>query len=98
MFGALLVLLVLPLTDLSRIRGNQFRPIMRLAFWFFVVDFIILGWIGSQHPNTPYVEIGQVATVFYFSWFIFIVPMAGLIENTIFDIGTDKENLGKGKN
>jgi ubiquinol-cytochrome c reductase cytochrome b subunit len=91
MFGALLILLILPLTDLSRVRGNQFRPIMRMAFWFFVVDFIILGWIGSQHPNTPYVEIGQVATAFYFLWFVFIVPVAGISENTLFDIGTDKE-------
>jgi len=42
MFGSLLILLILPLTDLSRIRGNQFRPAMKLAFWFFVVDFLIL--------------------------------------------------------
>ena len=35
MFGSLLILLILPFTDLSRIRGNQFRPAMKLAFWFF---------------------------------------------------------------
>jgi ubiquinol-cytochrome c reductase cytochrome b subunit len=85
MFGSLLILLVLPLTDLSRIRGNQFRPAMKLAFWFFVVDFFILMWIGSQHPTTPYVEIGQVATAFYFAWFLIIVPIIGLVENTLFD-------------
>ena len=22
-------------------------------------------WIGSQHPNSPYVEIGQITTAFY---------------------------------
>jgi quinol-cytochrome oxidoreductase complex cytochrome b subunit len=32
MFGSLLILLVLPLTDLSRNRGSQFRPAMKLAF------------------------------------------------------------------
>nr|YP_009710584.1 apocytochrome b [Amanita basii]QFZ98533.1 apocytochrome b [Amanita basii] len=90
MFGSLLILLVLPFTDLSRIRGNQFRPAMKLAFWFFVVDFFILMWIGSQHPTTPYVEIGQVATAFYFAWFLFIVPIIGIIENTLFDIALDK--------
>jgi ubiquinol-cytochrome c reductase cytochrome b subunit len=90
MFGSLLILLVLPFTDLSRIRGNQFRPAMKLAFWFFVVDFFILMWIGSQHPTSPYVEIGQVATVFYFSWFLIIVPIIGLVENTLFDIALDK--------
>ena len=86
MFGSLLILLILPLTDLSRTRSNQFRPAMKLAFWFFVVDFIILTWIGSQHPDSPYLEIGQFATGFYFVWFLFIVPLFGIMENTLFDI------------
>jgi len=90
MFGSLLILLVLPFTDLSRIRGNSFRPAMKLAFWFFVVDFLILIWIGSQHPNSPYVEIGQIATAFYFSWFIIIVPFIGILENTLMDVATAK--------
>jgi hypothetical protein len=90
MFGSLLILLVLPLTDLSRIRGNKFRPFMKIAFWFFVVDFVMLLWIGSQHPTTPYVEIGQIATAFYFAWFLIIVPIIGLFENTTMDIALDK--------
>ena len=88
MFGSLLILLILPITDLSRIRGSQFRPAMKLAFWFFVVDFIILMWIGSQHPNSPYVEIGQISTAFYFSWFLIIVPVIGIVENTLMDLAT----------
>lgn len=88
MFGSLLILLILPYVDLSRIRGNQFRPAMRLFFWFFVVNFIILMWIGSQHPETPYVEIGQISTAFYFVWFIGICPFLGLLENTLADIAT----------
>ena len=89
MFGSLLILLVLPLTDVSRIRGATFRPAMKFFFWAFVVNFFILMWIGSQHPNTPYVEIGQIATAFYFAWFIVIVPMVGLIENTLMDLATE---------
>ncbi|YP_001504351.1 apocytochrome b (mitochondrion) [Pleurotus ostreatus] len=86
MFGSLVIFLILPLVDVSRIRGNQFRPAMKLAFWFFVVDFFILMWIGSQHPNSPYVEIGQIATAFYFSWFLVIIPVIGIIENSLFDL------------
>ena len=88
MFGSLLILLILPLTDLSRTRSNQFRPAMKFAFWFFVVNFIILAWIGSQHPESPYIEIGQIATIFYFAWFLILVPFIGLVENTLFDIST----------
>ena len=92
MFGSLLILLILPIADVSRIRGSQFRPLMRIAFWFFVVNFIILMWIGACHPESPYLEVGQIATVFYFIWFIVIVPVIGIIENTTFDIATNKNN------
>jgi ubiquinol-cytochrome c reductase cytochrome b subunit len=89
MFGSLLILLILPLTDLSRIRGSQFRPAMKLAQWFFIVNFVILMWIGSQHPESPFVEVGQVATAFYFAWFLVIVPIIGIAENTLMDLATD---------
>ena len=92
MFGALLIFLILPYSDLSRIRVASFRPLMKFIFWLFVTDFIILMWIGSQHPETPYVEIGQVATAFYFLWFIFLVPVAGIFENTLFDLATISNN------
>ena len=93
MFGSLLILLILPLTDVSRTRSNQFRPAMKMAYWFFVVNFIILMWIGSQHPVQPFVEIGQVGTVFYFSWFLIIVPLIGLVENSLADIALKKNKI-----
>jgi hypothetical protein len=39
--------------------------------------------------NTPYVEIGQIATAFYFSFYLIIVPVIGLVENTLMDLATD---------
>ena len=93
MFGSLLILLVLPITDLGRIRGSQFRPLMRLAFWSFVANFVILVWIGSQHPEEPFVFIGQVATAYYFAWFLVIVPAIGIFENTIMDLALKNESV-----
>ena len=93
MFGSLLILLILPLTDIGRTRSNQFRPAMKLAFWFFVVDFIILMWIGSQHPATPFLEIGQFSTAFYFIWFLVLVPAIGFTENTLADIALSNKKL-----
>jgi ubiquinol-cytochrome c reductase cytochrome b subunit len=89
MFGSLLILLILPIVDLSRVRGCQFRPIMKFAFWFFVVNFLILGWIGQEHAESPYLEIGQIATAFYFVWFLFFVPVIGLAENSLMDSATE---------
>jgi ubiquinol-cytochrome c reductase cytochrome b subunit len=48
-------------------------------------------WIGSQHPVSPYVEIGQISTAFYFIWFLAIVPAIGLIENSFFDTALDQK-------
>nr|QWC53670.1 apocytochrome b [Rhizoctonia solani] len=86
MFASLLILLIMPIVDTSRIRGNQFRPLMKFFFWVFVANFFILMWIGSQHPNSPFVEVGQVATALYFAWFVIIVPVVGIVENTLMDL------------
>ena len=95
MFGSLLILLILPVVDLSRIRGSQFRPLMRIALWFFFVNFFILTWIGAMHPETPYLEIGQFATTFYFAWFLIIIPAIGILENTAFDIASANDTKNK---
>jgi quinol-cytochrome oxidoreductase complex cytochrome b subunit len=92
MFGSLLILLILPITDLSRVRGSTFRPFMKFAFWALVVDFIILMWIGSQHPDEPFLTIGQFATGFYFAWFLVIVPFIALVENTFFDLANESRS------
>jgi len=86
MFGSLVILLILPLVDLSRIRGSQFRPLMKFANWTFFVNFLVLMWIGSQHPEQPFVTIGQISTFLYFAHFIIFVPLLGIIENTLMDI------------
>jgi len=86
MFASLLILLAMPVLDTSRIRGSQFRPIMRFMFWVFSANFLILMWIGSQHPESPFLEIGQFATFLYFAWFLLIVPLTGIIENTLMDL------------
>lgn len=90
MLGSLLILLAMPILDTSRVRGNQFRPFMRFAFWAFVANFFVLMFIGSQHVESPYIEIGAVATAFYFVWFIVIVPVVGIVENTLIDIALDE--------
>jgi ubiquinol-cytochrome c reductase cytochrome b subunit len=71
---------------------------MKIAHWSFFVNFFVLMWIGSQHPETPFVEIGQFATAFYFSWFLIIVPVIGIIENTLFDLAIISRNITQENN
>lgn len=86
MFSAILAIMLLPVTDLGRSKGLQFRPLSKFAFWVFVVNFLILMKLGACHVETPFIELGQFSTALYFSYFIFIVPAISLIENTCLDI------------
>jgi ubiquinol-cytochrome c reductase cytochrome b subunit len=49
MFVAILILLILPFVDISRIRGSSYKPLHILAFWLFAFNFLILMWLGSCH-------------------------------------------------
>ena len=94
MFSAILILLVMPFTDLGRSRGLQFRPLSKIAFSIFVANFLILMQIGAKHVETPFIEFGQISTVLYFSHFLIIVPLVSLLENTLVDIHT-KAHISK---
>ena len=43
-------------------------------------------FIGAQHPEPPFIMVGQISTIFYFAWFLLIVPVLGIIENTLMDV------------
>lgn len=88
MFGSLLVLLLLPVLDTCRVRGNQFRPLAKAAFWAFVTNFFLLMFLGSQHVESPYIELGRARTGIYFAYFLIVVPTVGIIENTLMDLDT----------
>lgn len=87
MFGAILILLILPITDRSVIRGNTFKILSKLFFYLFVFNFILLGNIGQLHVEVPFIALGQYATMFYFSYFIIIIPVISTIENILFSLG-----------
>ena len=86
MFSAILIILILPITDLSRNRGIQFRPLSKIAFYIFVANFLILMQLGAKHVESPFIEIGQISTVLYFSHFLFILPAVSILENTLIDL------------
>ena len=86
MFSAILAIMLLPVTDLGRSKGLQFRPLSKFAFWAFVVNFLILMKLGACDVETPFIELGQLSTALYFGYFVFIVPGISLIENTLIDL------------
>jgi len=86
MFSAILILLAMPFTDLSRSRGIQFRPLSKIAFFAFIANFLILMQLGARHVESPYIEFGQISTVLYFAHFLIIVPLVSLLENSLIEL------------
>jgi ubiquinol-cytochrome c reductase cytochrome b subunit len=86
MFSAILILLLLPITDVSRSRGMQFRPLSKWAFFVFIANFLILMQLGAKHVESPFIEFGQISTVLYFLYFTVIMYCFTITENTLVDI------------
>ena len=83
MAAAILVLFLLPYLNTSRIRSSTFRPIFKKFYWLFVVCVLLLSWIGGIPVQEPYYTIGQIATLFYFTFLLLLIPVIGMIENTL---------------
>jgi ubiquinol-cytochrome c reductase cytochrome b subunit len=95
MLSAILMLLFMPFTDLSRSRGIQFRPLSKIAFYIFIGNFLILMQLGAKHVESPFIEFGQVSTVLYFSHYLVIVPLLSLFENSLMELPTDVKDISK---
>jgi len=80
MVSAILILALLPIINTSSIRNNKFRPAFVFFYWILFFDFLILGWIGQKPVESPYIEIGMLATLFYFLILMIIIPLLGLLE------------------
>jgi len=80
MFGAIAVLFVVPWLDTSKVRSAVYRPWYKLFFWIFAANAIFLGWLGSKPAEGWYIPAMQVATLYYFAFFLVIMPLLGLIE------------------
>nr|YP_010394237.1 apocytochrome b [Phytophthora colocasiae]YP_010507704.1 apocytochrome b [Phytophthora botryosa]UXG55820.1 apocytochrome b [Phytophthora botryosa]UXG56126.1 apocytochrome b [Phytophthora colocasiae]DAZ88245.1 TPA_asm: apocytochrome b [Phytophthora colocasiae]DAZ88756.1 TPA_asm: apocytochrome b [Phytophthora colocasiae] len=80
MFGSLIILLTIPFTNSSEIRSTAFRPIFKVCYWLLVVAFLLLGWVGQCPVEYPYTEIGVISMIYYFSFFIIIIPFLGKFE------------------
>ena len=90
MFSSILALIAMPITDISKLRGIQFRPLSKVVFYIFVANFLVLMQIGAKHVETPFIELGQISTILYFSHFFIIMPVVSLIENSLVESITKK--------
>ncbi|MBI3478854.1 MAG: cytochrome b N-terminal domain-containing protein [Nitrosomonadales bacterium] len=70
---SVMVFSFMPYLDRSQIPGGaHFRPWYRVMFYLFVVDMLVLGYIGYIPPTDSSIIVGQAATLVYFTLFILL--------------------------
>lgn len=80
---AIVILFALPILDSSYFRSCTFKPFHITLFWFFVTNCLILGWIGQEIVESPFIELGEKVTTFYFAYFIILIPFVSRIEREL---------------
>ena len=80
---SILILVSLPFFHTSKLKNLGFRPLGKIFYWLFMMNFILLTWIGSKAVEEPFILIGQLSSIFYFSYFLILTPAIGLLENSL---------------
>jgi ubiquinol-cytochrome c reductase cytochrome b subunit len=71
MGGAVIIMFFLPWLDHSPVKSIRYRPDWhKYVYAVFVIDFLILGYLGVQPPSPIGERVSQVGTMFYFGFFL----------------------------
>nr|UYO79199.1 cytochrome b [Arctopsyche sp. XG-2022] len=79
---SILILIILPFTFNKLIKGNQFYLLNKILFWLMFSSIIILTWIGMKVVEPPFIMIGQLTSLLYFSYYI-ITPILNSMWNNL---------------
>ncbi len=71
MGGAVVILFFLPWLDNCAVKSIRYRPDWhKYLYAVFVVNFVILAYLGTQPPSPVGERVSQIGTLFYFGFFI----------------------------
>jgi ubiquinol-cytochrome c reductase cytochrome b subunit len=95
MIAAILILLILPIVDNSFVLSMEYYPFSEFSFYMFICSVFVLGWLGTQPIEPPFIEIAQQYTFFYFSYFLLLIPGFSRIENWLWFGNSKKSSVLK---
>jgi len=82
MFFSILVWFLLPWLDKLKVKSGAYRPIFKVFFWVFAINFFFLGWLGGQEVKEPYITLSRLSTLYYFTYFLIVLPLLSKYEKT----------------
>lgn len=83
MFGAVGILLFVPWLDKSPVKSMRYRPLTRYFYVMFVIACLVLGWAGGQQPEGLPLLLSRIATLYFFAYFLVILPVIPRFEKTL---------------
>jgi ubiquinol-cytochrome c reductase cytochrome b subunit len=82
MFGSILIMFFLPWLDRSPVKSIRYKGgLYKVLLWLFVVDFIMLGYLGVQPTTDLYKAMAQIGTIYYFAFFL-LMPIYSKMDKT----------------
>lgn len=71
MGGAVIILFFLPWLDHSPVKSIRYRPDWhKYMYGIFVINFVVLGYLGIKPPSLINERVSQIGTLFYFGFFL----------------------------
>lgn len=83
MFGSILILFIIPFMGTFKAKSSKFNYLTQFMYWLFVSNILLLMWLGACVVEDPYILISQISTIFYFSYFLFFLPLLSWFESKV---------------
>jgi ubiquinol-cytochrome c reductase cytochrome b subunit len=83
---SIIILFILPLQSPYALRTYSLRGLSRIFFWLFVGSYLILIICGALPISIEIVTLSSIATIYYFSYFLLIVPLIHLYDSYIISL------------
>ncbi|MCU7905189.1 MAG: cytochrome b N-terminal domain-containing protein [Candidatus Thiodiazotropha sp. (ex Epidulcina cf. delphinae)] len=82
MFASILVMFFLPWLDRSPVKSIRYKGLLyKVLLFLFVIDFIVLGYLGTQATTDLYKLMAQIGTIYYFAFFL-LMPIYSKMDKT----------------
>ncbi len=82
MFASILIMFFLPWLDRSPVKSIRYKGMLtKILLMLFVIDFIMLGFLGTQPTTKLYTILAQIGTAYYFAFFL-LMPIYSKLDKT----------------